>query len=419
MANPRFSIVIPTRSRPQTLHFTLQTCLNQNYDDYEIVVCDNCGSVETEETVKTFGSARIIYHRSNKPLCMRDNWELAYRLTRGDYVIFIGDDDGLAPYALFQLDAFLRKHDTRAVTWKCGAYTWPDVGQRELADQLKIPVSRHLAWRDGRSAIRAVVSGRMQANWLPNIYHGLVSRKVLEEILAHSKQLFGGYMVDTYSSFAVAYFAGRYAHMSAPMSISGFSGDSHNIAFNYLRGKHLNMQRYREDNARSGVNLHPWVPYLPTGWTCVGDSYLAARQDLFPDDKTMTFDRRFYIERLLRKPPIDELSDWPLMVDEIRQTLRDNVDLAAWFEKRIAGIKPRVTPRESYRNLWEDLRGISLYLDSKGYGVSNVADAASLMSKVLDYSEKPISWTQGALEYVGLAERWKINRHLAALKQIS
>lgn len=419
MASPRFSIVIPTRSRPQTLGFTLQTCLNQNYDNYEIVVCDNCGSTETEETVKAIDSARIVYHRSNVPLCMRDNWELAYRFTRGDYVIYIGDDDGLAPYALHQLDAFLRKHDTQAVTWKCGAYTWPDVGQRELANQLKIPVSRQLTWRDGHSAIRAVLGGRMQANWLPNLYHGLVSRKVLEQILAKSNQLFGGYMVDTYSSFAVAYFSGRYAHLGAPMSISGFSGDSHNIAFNYLRGKHANMQRYQEDNARSGVALHPWIPYLPTGWTCVGDSYLAARQDLFADDKSMLFDRKFYIERLLDKPPIDEPSDWLLMIDVIRQTLGDDADLAAWFERRIVGLKPKVTARESYRNLWEDLRGISLYVNSKDYGVSNVAEAVELMTKVLNYSQNPISWSSGPLEYVGLFERWKFNRRLADLKMNS
>ncbi len=419
MSNPRFSIVIPTRSRPHTLQFTLQTCLNQTFQDYEVVVCDNFGPAETQVMVKAFGSAHIVYHRSNTPLCMRDNWELAYRQTRGDYVIFIGDDDGLAPYALFQLDAFLKQNDTPAITWKCGAYTWPDVAQRELANQLKIPVSRHLAWRDGRSAIRAVVNGRMPASWLPNIYHGMVSRKLIEKILAHSNQLFGGYMVDTYSSFAVAYFAGHYAQMSAPMSISGFSGDSHNVAFNYLRGKHANTQRYREDNARGGVKLHPWVPYLPTSWTAVGDSFLAAKQDLFPDDKTMVFDRRFYIKKLLDKPPIDALSDWPLMVGEIRQTLADDADLAAWFERQILKILPKVTARESYRNLWEDVRGISLNLDSRAFSVSTVADAVAFIARVLDYSQMPIAWTHGIIEYVGVAERWRIGRRLAALKTIN
>ena len=33
---PRFSVVIPTRDRAETLRVTLATCLDQDFDDYEI-----------------------------------------------------------------------------------------------------------------------------------------------------------------------------------------------------------------------------------------------------------------------------------------------------------------------------------------------------------------------------------------------
>jgi glycosyltransferase involved in cell wall biosynthesis len=59
MPRPRFSIVIPTRQRAHTLYFTLRSCLMQSFDDYEIVVCDNCSSPATREVVESFASPSV------------------------------------------------------------------------------------------------------------------------------------------------------------------------------------------------------------------------------------------------------------------------------------------------------------------------------------------------------------------------
>lgn len=58
MKEPRFSVVIPTRERADTLRFALQTCLDQDFEDYEIVVCDNCSSPATKNVVDSFASSR-------------------------------------------------------------------------------------------------------------------------------------------------------------------------------------------------------------------------------------------------------------------------------------------------------------------------------------------------------------------------
>ena len=83
MATPRFSVVIPTRQRANTLRHTLQTCLAQDYDDYEIVVCDNFSSPETRQVVDDCASERIVYLRTSRPLAMSVNWELAVEQARG------------------------------------------------------------------------------------------------------------------------------------------------------------------------------------------------------------------------------------------------------------------------------------------------------------------------------------------------
>src|SRR5690348_1289323 len=128
MGQPRFSVVVPTRDRADTLGPALRTCLDQDFADYEVVVCDNCSSPATREVVDRLASPKVRYHRAPGPLAMADNWNLAYSQVRGEYVLFLGDDDGLLPYALRELDAVLRRHgDPAAVRWDWAIYTWPNV----------------------------------------------------------------------------------------------------------------------------------------------------------------------------------------------------------------------------------------------------------------------------------------------------
>ena len=110
MTRPRFSIVVPTRNRPDTLRSALTTCIAQNYDDYEIVVCDNSEGRDSEEVVRDLASPRIRYLAPSQALAMSANWERGVTEARGEYVTVLGDDDGFMPYALAELDELITKH---------------------------------------------------------------------------------------------------------------------------------------------------------------------------------------------------------------------------------------------------------------------------------------------------------------------
>jgi glycosyltransferase involved in cell wall biosynthesis len=404
MAGPRFSIVIPTRERADTLRFALQICLDQDFDDYEVVVCDNCSSPATKAVVDSFASPRIVYHRSPTPLCMRENWNLAYSLTRGQYVAYIGDDDGLMPHAFSQLDELIRRHGVKAVTWHCAFYCWPNVARSDLANYLHISMSRYQKWFEGPQTIRDVMAGRLSPSFLPNIYHGLIAREVLETIRSRTGHVFGSYMPDTYTSFAVAYVVDRYLLLTVPMSVSGFSGHSNNIAFHFLRSKHENVQRYRTENAAAGVDLHPWVPDLPMCWTGVADSFLVAKGDLFPDDSSLELDRKFLAEVVLEQPPIDDLAEWPAVLAAIRRSLSDDPKLVAWFDERAKLVGPKVCPRCTFRGP-EGLHFGNLHLDASKYGLEEVASAGRLASRALGYGTKPIVWKSADSVPDGLLRR--------------
>lgn len=45
---PQFSIVIPTRNRAETLGPAIETCLSQDFEDFELLIVDNASQFGNE-----------------------------------------------------------------------------------------------------------------------------------------------------------------------------------------------------------------------------------------------------------------------------------------------------------------------------------------------------------------------------------
>jgi glycosyltransferase involved in cell wall biosynthesis len=86
----------------------LKTCIEQEYDgDYEIVLSDNSveGHNVAYETYKKLNSDKIKYYKTPRDFNLTKSYEYAYLQTKGKYIISIGADDALLPWALSILDA--------------------------------------------------------------------------------------------------------------------------------------------------------------------------------------------------------------------------------------------------------------------------------------------------------------------------
>jgi glycosyltransferase involved in cell wall biosynthesis len=96
---PLFSLVIPTLRRPDTLQHSLATLLRQPRPEVEIIVQNNGDDLATRRLVERVGDERVRHCSSDRVLAMCENWERALDSCRGEWIIFIGDDDGLLPDA--------------------------------------------------------------------------------------------------------------------------------------------------------------------------------------------------------------------------------------------------------------------------------------------------------------------------------
>src|SRR5262245_20675383 len=105
----RFSVVIPTRERAETLRHALRTCLNRKFDDYEVIVSDNDSAPPMRAVVDEVAGPKVRYVRTPDALAMSSNWDFALSHARGEFVVLIGDDDGLLPHALAELDKIIRE----------------------------------------------------------------------------------------------------------------------------------------------------------------------------------------------------------------------------------------------------------------------------------------------------------------------
>ncbi len=99
---PKVSVVITTHNRLEMLRRAIHSVLKQSFQDLEIIVIDD-GDESAEEIVKSFSDSRISYLRHEIPhrgAPMSRNTGI--KLSRGEFVAFLDDDDEWLPLKLEQ-----------------------------------------------------------------------------------------------------------------------------------------------------------------------------------------------------------------------------------------------------------------------------------------------------------------------------
>ena len=389
---PRFSVLIPTRERASTLRSTLATCLDQDFDDYEILVCDNGTSEATRRVVDEAGSARVRYVRAPRALAMSDNWELAVSEAVGDFILVLGDDDGLMGYALRELDTLLARLGTSIIRWSAAFYTWPDVALAGEGDYLRLPMGRTLRMLNARDVIGSVIRFEAPYTLLPMLYNAAVHRSLVDALRQRAGRVFGNRYPDVYTGFALGYLAAHYPSTDVPMSVAGLSGASNGIATLFNRGQSAVDEDYRLLNDAAVLPGHRWVPDLPIfPEVPVADSFQFAKERLFPEDDALRLDRRQLIANCLAAIPAGAEGESAMVT--IRKTVADDPAVTSWLDATLAAkvIVPRAPIRLRPSRLGFD--GESLHLDTAAFGVTNIEEAVKLAEKILQLRDTQIEYS--------------------------
>ncbi len=129
---PTFSVCIPLYNAEAIVGETIASILAQTFSDFELVIVDDCSTDNSETVVRSFGDARIRFHRNETNLGYAANVARCCDLARGTYIYLMGNDDILSPIALDRtLRAFALNPAIALVT---RPYYWFE------SDQLERPV---------------------------------------------------------------------------------------------------------------------------------------------------------------------------------------------------------------------------------------------------------------------------------------
>lgn len=237
---PFFSICVPTRNRADTLHYCLKSLIDQDFDNYEIIVSDNSDEdyATTKEVVSELASPKIKYFRQNTVIGMTENYEFAVDKAIGEYIICIGDDDGIVKNSLTLLYHFIKKHQCNVVKCPVVSYAWK--GNIFYPNsEMSYPKSNGIAIMNSMSVLQKVFSFELEYFNLPMIYYGAINRSVIEKIKAIQGSVFANTTsIDMYSGMCIAYLEKEYYISDFPFCISGASAKSNgNILTSKKKGK--------------------------------------------------------------------------------------------------------------------------------------------------------------------------------------
>ena len=222
---------MPTRNRAHLLAHSLQSALEQSFDDYEIIVCDNASADETASLVRQISDSRVRYVRADRMLSMPDNWEFALSFARGAYVTYLCDDDAVSPRLLQSVADAIAGQKSNVVTWACGGYYHDNWYESDLRNTVQLPaVSCRLQEMDAPRILRKWFDELWPAEPSPKMLQSCCSRELIERLKGRAGRFFVSPCPDVAAAVMTLSAVESYTHIDNVLMLSGSARESNGAA---------------------------------------------------------------------------------------------------------------------------------------------------------------------------------------------
>jgi glycosyltransferase involved in cell wall biosynthesis len=375
---PKFYIIIPTRNRFETLKFSIQTCLIQNYENLEIIISDNASTDNTRYILNDFSDSRLKYQRSETLLPMLYSWEFALTAVKEPgFVHFMGDDNGLTIDAVERVFEITRQTKLKIVLSSLIQYTWPSPTVKN--GFLSIPKDKNLYIVNSSFALKSTYNLMVGFDRLPTINASFVHTDVINKV----KQLFGGkYFIasnpDVCSAIANAFIEKEYIYSGNPFVVNGASVHSNGMQ----GGNSSNKSTFVLDNINGGYKYHALFPPSKSWYLNVYEAY-AIVSDLI-NSKNIKFPKLNYkkVYKSFKKIEYYNLKKYWLYEDLFQ--FAQNLSIYDKVKKLPEIIKitdPTNNTNKLIVSNWSNISFYSMYISIK-----NVNEAALFSSDILKNS---------------------------------
>ena len=324
----KFSVLIPTLNRLDLLKLAVETVRRQDYDNWEIIISDNCSDADVPHYVASLKDDRIKCFRPPTRVPVTDNWNLALEKSSGDYVIMLGDDDCLMSGYLSRMATVIREFSQPDLLFTAGyIFSYPGVHPSYPGGFLQS--FRHAMFRESapflldQPSARAIVENslRFRMSVAFNMQYSLVSRGMIQELQRHGP-FFQSPYPDFYATNALFLCAQRVVVYPKPWVTIGISKQSYGyFHFNNREEagtRFLGNTEFRGASSAALAQLIPGSRYL-TSWLLALDRLCANFSGTHPMQPDYRRYRLLQIAGALKHYYLDRR----LKHDELQAILRD------------------------------------------------------------------------------------------------
>jgi len=411
----KFTVIIPTRERADTLQHSLATVVAQDYADLTILVSDNASTDNTRAVVETFKDPRICYINTGRRLEMSANWEFALKHVQDGFVCYLGDDDGLVSGAVSTAAKLIDYFGLPGVVWSAATYGWPDHPLSCFRNALSIPFAPLVIRRNAKQALRGFENGDHYYPKLLGIYQtGFVDVSIIRRCQSHwaDGRFFRCSQPDVYAALVLTREVDAFPFCFAPLSIAGASGRSTAAA---AATSLLSSQPFAGESRSFLSELQDFkltsrIEHCSSFALFWADALLSAAErpdGSIADERNLIRKSLFWIARDIANGSRKSYDEG---VAAIRKTAL-RYGLSGWAEKLILDWphQSKVRREPAFRASGLNCMESSLHLNAADFGVQNVADAARCVTHLLGYTHGQSLTIErgGALrEFLMRAFRW-------------
>ena len=109
--NELVSIIMPSYNTAQYISDSINSVLSQTYDNWELIIVDDCSTDNSIEVISSFEDSRIILlkNKNNSGAALSRNYAL--KEAKGKWIAFLDSDDVWVPEKLEKQIAFMEEND--------------------------------------------------------------------------------------------------------------------------------------------------------------------------------------------------------------------------------------------------------------------------------------------------------------------
>jgi len=287
---PLFSIVIPTYNRSDLVQGAVRSVLAQTFDDFEVVVSDNCSQDDTRDVIGGFRDPRVRYVRTPTHGTIADSWEFARSQATGTLVMMLSDDDALVPSALARFAEEHHRHDAdflfcNLVEYRDQSFLGPQqntMNCRPFSDTVRVISTDEF--------VGPLFAFRPKFDMHPSAF--MFAASVADRVVQRSGRFFRSNGVEYFAWPLAAVFAKNIVYIDRPLVILGRTAKSWGSTIVLSNPGKEKIQKMIADVAHS----RDWIPLTNfTLCNLMAEGMLLGLR-MFPDElRPFPFDEQQYL----------------------------------------------------------------------------------------------------------------------------